>query len=123
MSSKKLIFVPYIKIKLKLDMKKDKEALKRAKNQVTIEKIEGNLVLFEQAIAKHQAIFEKDGDIDSKEQRQLDRMEKKILKIRNKLAKLGAVPSADTSNLADGAQVEIAQLISKMQVLIESIQL
>jgi hypothetical protein len=104
-------------------MGKDKEALRRAKNQAKIDKIEGNLVLFENAIVKHRDIFEEDGDIDSKEQRQLDKMDKMILKIRNKLAKLGWVPDGDNSNLDEDVQVEIERLISKMQALIESIQL
>ena len=102
---------------------KNEIALKRAKNQVEIEKIEGNLVLFEKTIAKHRALFEADGYVDSKEQRQLDIMEKNILKIRNKLAALGAVPSGKNSYVDEDAQVEIAQLVSKMQALIESIQL
>lgn len=104
-------------------MGKDKEALRRAKNQAKIDKIEGNLVLFENAIVKHRAIFEEDGDVDSKEQRQLAKMDKMILKIRNKLTKLGWVPDSDNSNLAEDVQVEIERLISKMQTLIESIKL
>jgi|VirMetMinimDraft_7_1064189.scaffolds.fasta_scaffold58047_1 hypothetical protein len=104
-------------------MDKDKEALKRAKNQAKIDKIEGDLVLFENAISKNRAIFEEDGEVDSKEQKQLDKMEKKILKIRNKLSKLGWVSDGDNSNLDEDVQVEIERLISKMQELIESIQL
>ena len=104
-------------------MGKDKEALRRAKNQAKIDKIEGNLVLFENAIVKHRDIFEKDGDSNSEEQRQLDKMDKTIFKIRNKLTKLGWVSDGDNSNLAEGVQVEIERLISKMQELIESIQL
>lgn len=104
-------------------MGKDKEALRRAKNQAKIDKIEGNLVLFENAIVKHRAAFEEDGDIDSKEQRQLDKMDKMIFKIRKKLTKLGWVPDVDNSNLAEDVQVEIERLVSKMRELIESIQL
>ena len=102
-------------------MGKDKGALKRAKTQAKIDKIEADLIQFEKAIARNRKIFEEDGDIDSKEQKQLDKMEKKILKIRNKLTKLGW--DGNTSSLGENEQMEIERLISKMQELIESIQL
>lgn len=84
----------------------EKEAKKRAKFQTKIDKLAPQIQEMDRILDDYYNAFMADGEIDTKEMKQLEKLKKKIAKVESKIASLKAKMGTNNGTISSNTQNE-----------------